>query len=119
VYSITPVHDNETTLLLEYLKKLQQVVTIKDRLCFWQFVKDKQGNLYNMDFNCRPAGGFENGSWDRDIANHNVFDYYIAEQFFPSQIVFNNAVEILYTSKREFGYTDHTKTVTPIEEIII
>lgn len=119
IQSITPVQDNETILLLEYLKKLKQEIHMQDRLCFWQFVKDKQGNLYNMDFNCRPAGGFENGSWDRDIANHNMFDYYILGKTFPSQIKFTNSVELIYNSKREFGYTEYQRTKNPIEEITL
>lgn len=119
IQSITPVQDNETNLLLKYLTKLKQEIQMKDRLCFWQFVKDKQGNFYNMDFNCRPAGGFENGSWDKDIANHNVLDYYISGKTFPSQISFNNAVELIYITKQEFGYTDYDRIVKPIKEITL
>lgn len=115
--SLSPVFDDECLLLIKYLKKLKTSINIKDRLIFWQFVKDKNGNLYNMDFNCRPAGGFENGSYDRDIANHNILDYFLDNKTIPKKIFFKKQVELNYNKDKTFGYSEYIRSVSDIKEI--
>jgi hypothetical protein len=32
-------------------------------------MKDTSGNLYSIDFNLRPFGGWDKGSYDWDVSN--------------------------------------------------
>lgn len=116
-FVICPYFDNETDLLIEYLKKLKTKLLIKDRLLFWQFLKEKDGLLYNMDFNCRPAGGFETGTFDTLIGDCNILDYYVGKQNILENITFTNSVEIEYDILQQFGYSTFVKKVKPIKKI--
>lgn len=119
IHSVSPHIDIEYYQIVDYAKLLANTLDINNRLVFWQFVKSTDGYLYNMDFNCRPAGGFENGSYDTEIANHNVLDYLLDRKSFPNQIKFDKSVEIIYNSKQQFGYTDYRRVVNTIQEKIL
>ena len=114
-YSVSPfVKHNE--LINNYIAKLKTKITLSNKLIFWQFVKPKDSDiLFNMDFNCRPAGGFEQGSYDRDIANHNVLDYYLSNKLPPTQIQFTKQVKCIYKVAQQFGYSDLERQLATID----
>jgi hypothetical protein len=115
--SISPFFDYESQIN-DYLKKLMTKIQLDNKLIFWQFVKPKNDNqIYNMDFNCRPAGGFEAGSYDRDIAGHNVLDYFLQQIQCPDQIQFTKQVECIYKVAQQFGYSDLERKVTEIQPV--
>jgi hypothetical protein len=114
VDSVSPYLEH-TQEIDSYMRILKTKIKLPNKFVFWQFVKPKEENcLYNMDFNCRPAGGFEAGSYDRDIAGHNVLDYFFNKKISPNQITFKSQVECIYTIAQQFGYSDLKRTVTKI-----
>jgi len=102
-YSITPCFDFD---LKSYVKALSSYLEITNRLVFWQFVIDKKGNIYNMDFNCRPVGGFQHGYFDRLISDCDWRKIYM-ENKVPKAINYNKQVKLYYknsNSKNVFNY---------------
>ena len=110
-YCESPYFDIETKQITGYLKKLKTKLEIKDRLIFWQFIKEKNGFLYNLDFNCRPAGGFETGTFDRLIGDFNVLDFYLGHNKMPDAITFSNQVQLTYKYNYQFGYGPFDKKI--------
>lgn len=110
-YAQSPYFSKETNLITEYLSRLKTKVQIKDRLIFWQFIRERNGKLYNLDFNCRPAGGFETGTYDTLIGDCNILDCYISNKGMPQAITFNKQVQIAYKYKQQFGYAPIDKQV--------
>ena len=115
-YAQVPYFSEETNLITKYLEKLKKKIEIRDRLIFWQFVKEKNGNLYNLDFNCRPAGGFETGTYDTLIGDCNILDCYLGKQNMPELITFDKQVQITYKYKQQFGYSPIDKEVVKIDK---
>lgn len=113
IHSISPYFGVETKPIKDYISLLKSKIQLSTRLIFWQFVKEKNGSMFNMDFNCRPAGGFEAGSYDTDISNNNWLDYLIKKNI-PKDITFTHSVEIFYKNKQTFGYTDYNRVKKPI-----
>lgn len=116
MHSISPYFGDDKDTIKDYIKLLKSKITLSNRIIFWQFVKEKNGLLYNMDFNCRPAGGFEAGSYDTDISDNNWLDYFIRNKM-PETITFNNTVEIFYKNKQTFGYSDYSRVKTPMNNL--
>lgn len=80
---------------------------------FWQFIKQRNGKLYNMDFNCRPAGGFENGSYDTDVSDCNWNNILLTDSV-PQTINYHSSVNIEYKTLQTFGYADYKRTKNSI-----
>jgi hypothetical protein len=103
--SYTPyeIRAEDFSIIEESVWKLSQKISVKNRLFGWQFLKDVDGNLYSIDFNLRPFGGYDKGSYDWDISNQNWTSYLFGNKP-PKQIVYTNSVECIYTEKQKFGY---------------
>lgn len=115
-YCQVPYFGKETEQLTKYLEKLKTKIEIRDRLIFWQFVKERNGNLYNLDFNCRPAGGFETGTYDTLIGDCNILDCYLGKTDVPEAITFDKQVQITYKYKQQFGYSPIDKEVIKVDK---
>ena len=87
------------------IKKLSQNISIKNKIFGWQFLFDKNGDLYSIDFNLRPFGGFDKGSYDRSISDQNWIDYLFGKTP-PESILYTHSVKCHYKEKIQFGYSD-------------
>jgi len=103
--SYTPykIRAEDYRIIEESIYKLSQKISIRNRLFGWQFLKDVDGNLYSIDFNLRPFGGYDKGSYDWDISDQNWASYLFGNKP-PKQIFYTDSVECIYTEKRKFGY---------------
>ena len=90
-------------IIEESISKLSQKVSIKNRLFGWQFLKDVEGNLYSIDFNLRPFGGYDKGSYDWDISDQNWASYLFDNEP-PKKIFYTDSIECIYGEKIKFGY---------------
>ena len=68
-------------------------------------LKDKEGNLYSIDFNLRPFGGFDKGSYDTDVSDQN-WSSYLFGNVPPDYITYTDTVRCVYKKKQRFGYSD-------------
>ncbi len=87
------------------IKKLSQNISIKNKIFGWQFLFDKNGDVYSIDFNLRPFGGFDKGSYDRSISDQNWIDYLFGKTP-PESILYTHTVKCHYKEKIQFGYSD-------------
>ena len=107
VESVTPIQLNtdDKTIIEESIKKLSKQIKIENRLFGWQFLKDKNGNLYSIDFNLRPFGGFDMGSYDTDVSDQN-WSSYLFGNVPPDYITYTDTIRCVYKKKQQFGYSD-------------
>ena len=103
--SYTPykMRKEDYNIIEESISKLSQKVSIKNRLFGWQFLKDVEGNLYSIDFNLRPFGGYDKGSYDWDISDQNWASYLFDNEP-PKKIFYTDSIECIYGEKIKFGY---------------
>ena len=107
VESVTPIKLNidDRTIIEDSIKKLSKKIKIENRLFGWQFLKDKKGNLYSIDFKLRPFGGFDMGSYDTDVSDQN-WSSYLFGNVPPDYITYTDTVRCVYKKKQQFGYSD-------------
>ena len=107
VESATPIQLNtdDRAIIEESIKKLSKKIKIENRLFGWQFLKDKNGNLYSIDFNLRPFGGFDMGSYDTDVSDQN-WSSYLFGNVPPDYITYTDTIRCVYKKKQQFGYSD-------------
>ena len=105
--SVTPIKLNidDRTIIEDSIQKLSKKIKIENRLFGWQFLKDKKGNLYSIDFNLRPFGGFDMGSYDTDVSDQN-WSSYLFGNVPPDHITYTDTVRCVYKKKQQFGYSD-------------
>ena len=105
--SATPIKLNidDRNIIEESIRKLSKNITIKNKLFGWQFLKDKNGRLYSIDFNLRPFGGFNMGSYDTDVSDQN-WSSYLFGNVPPDYIMYTDTVRCVYKKKQQFGYSD-------------
>ena len=107
VESVTPIklNNDDRNIVEDSIRKLSKKITIKNKLFGWQFLKDKNGNLYSIDFNLRPFGGFNMGSYDTDVSDQN-WSSYLFGNVPPDYIMYTDTVRCVYKKKQQFGYSD-------------
>ena len=104
----------DKTIIEESIQKLSKEIKIKNKLFGWQFLKDKSGNLYSIDFNLRPFGGFDAGSYDTDISEEN-WSSYLFDNLPPEYITYTDTIECVYKEPRKmFGYGELDKVKTTL-----
>lgn len=105
--SATPIKLNidDRNIIEESIRKLSKNITIKNKLFGWQFLKDKNGRLYSIDFNLRPFGGFNMGSYDTDVSDQN-WSSYLFGNIPPEYITYTDTIRCVYKKKQQFGYSD-------------
>ena len=74
-------------MILDYIRKLCGKIYVRNRLVYWEFIKEKgDENIYHQDFNCRPGGDL----------HHHRRDITVLETDFPT-ILFGGAEKITQT----------------------
>ena len=103
--SYTPyeITDADYEIIEESIWKLSNRIQIQNKLFGWQFMKDTSGNIYSIDFNLRPFGGWDKGSYDWDISDE-IWSSYLFDNKPPTEIKYLHSVECVYTEKQKFGY---------------
>ena len=115
--SITPCTLGEDyNTIDESIKKLSKHLHIHNKIFGWQFLKSKDGNLYSIDFNLRPFGGYDMGSYDTDVSKENWCDY-IFGNIPPAYIDYYSQVMCHYKEKRLFGYSPIKRLKNNIEQM--
>ena len=107
VESVTPINisNDDKNIVEDSIRKLSKEIHIDNKLFGWQFLKDKEGNLYSIDFNLRPFGGFDKGSYDTDVSDQNWSSYLFGDVP-PDYITYTDTVRCVYKKKQRFGYSD-------------
>ena len=107
VESVTPIklNNDDRNIVEDSIRKLSKKIHIDNKLFGWQFLKDKKGNLYSIDFNLRPFGGFDKGSYDTDVSDQN-WSSYLFGNVPPKYITYTDTVRCVYKKKQRFGYSD-------------
>ena len=100
-----------------YIKKLSKQIPIRNKLFGWQFLFDKFGNMYSIDFNLRPFGGFDKGSYDTEVSNESWTSYLFGKTP-PSTIDYYKSVRCVYKEKLQFGYSNIDRIVTKLKDPI-
>ncbi len=90
-------------IISDSVEKLKDLIYIDNKLFGWQFLIDKKNNIYSIDFNLRPFGGFDKGSYDTDVSNQNWVSYLYGGHV-PNNIVYSHQVKCKYNQKTKFGY---------------
>ena len=102
--------------ILYYMKQLKTKINTTGRIMFWQFIKPVDDDcIYNMDFNCRPAGGFENGSYDFDVSDCNWSNILLTDNV-PTHINYHSSIQIDYNIKQTFGYSSYQRTKKQLQK---
>jgi len=111
--SVTPyvLLDSDKTIIEKSIDSLSKKINIENKLFGWQFLKDQSGNLYSIDFNLRPFGGFDKGSYDTDVSDQNWISY-IDGVIPPNNIKYTHSIQCIYKDMQQFGYApwDRIKT---------
>lgn len=105
--------DKDVETIEDSIRALRDLVYIDNKLFGWQFLKDDKGNLYSIDFNLRPFGGFDMGSYDTDVSDQNWISYLYGNDV-PSHIKYHSQVSCVYDQDTPFGYEDWVRVKRPI-----
>lgn len=118
--SYTPyvISKEDYSIIEDSIKKLSKNIRINNRLFGWQFMKTKEGQLYSIDFNLRPFGGFDKGSYDWDVSDQNWIKYIFGKTP-PQKIVYTHSVECIYKNKQQFGYAPWDRVKTALKTQLI
>lgn len=95
--------------------KLRDLLYINNKLFGWQFMVDEHDNIYSMDFNLRPFGGFEMGSYDTDVSDQQWTSFLYGAPV-PEYILYTHQIKCIYDQTEQFGYHkwDRVKTANKI-----
>jgi hypothetical protein len=117
--SITPIklNNDDRNTIEDSIRKLSKKITIKNKLFGWQFLKDKDGKLYSIDFNLRPFGGFDMGSYDIDVSDQN-WSSYLFGNVPPEYITYTDTIQCFYKKPQQFGYSDVDRVKTKLTKTL-
>ena len=77
LYPFTNFPKEDIAIVEEFYKKLKENITVKNRILITEFCRERNGKLYFQEFNSRPSGEFENGTFDWNIGKFNTLvDYF-------------------------------------------
>jgi len=62
----------EIDIIEDFYKKLKENIAVKNRIVSTEFSKERNGELHFQEFNSRPFGQFEIGTYDWDIGKFNT-----------------------------------------------
>tara|TARA_B110001454_G_scaffold203543_1_gene211555 strand:- start:139 stop:804 length:666 start_codon:yes stop_codon:yes gene_type:complete len=62
----------EIDIIEDFYKKLKENITVKNRIVATEFSKERNGKLHFQEYNSRPFGQLEIGSYDWDIGKFNT-----------------------------------------------
>lgn len=118
VQSYTPfqMRHKDFEIIDRCISRLSYRMPIQNRLFGWQFLKSRDGDLYSIDFNLRPFGGYDKGSYDWDVSNQNWATYLLGKRP-PSTIQYHSSVECIYKEKWKFGYAPWERIKTPLNSV--
>ena len=113
--SVTPyvLLDNDKAIIEKSIDSLSKKINIENKLFGWQFLKDQSGNLYSIDFNLRPFGGFDKGSYDTDVSDQNWISY-IDGAVPPNNIKYTHSIQCIYKDMQQFGYAPWDRIITEL-----
>ena len=72
LYPFTEFPKEEIAIVEEFYKGLKEHITVKNRIFYSEFCKERNGKLYFQEFNSRPSGEFEIGTFDWNIGKFNT-----------------------------------------------
>ncbi len=73
-----PYFSKEDIAIVEkFYTKLKEHITVKNRIFYSEFFRERNGKLYFQEFNSRPSGEFEMGTFDWNSGKFNTLvDYF-------------------------------------------
>lgn len=95
--------EEDEAIISDSLEKLYNHLIIHNKIFTWQFLKDRSGNLYSIDFNLRPAGGYHTGEYDTLISDEFWVEYLFGKTP-PEKIKHTYQIKGTYLEPSQFGY---------------
>jgi hypothetical protein len=94
----------EMDIIKNFYKKLKEHITVKNRIVATEWSKEKNGKLHFQEFNSRPFGQLEIGSYCWDIGKFNTVVDFFTQKVQP---------EIEYYQQITSVYLDNIRTNKP------
>ena len=100
----------EIDIIKNFYKKLKENITVKNRIVATEFSKEKNGKLHFQEYNARPFGQLEIGSYDWDIGKFNtivdLFTNKVQDEIEHYQQITSVYLDNIRTNN-EFGWGDY------------
>jgi len=114
----------EIDIIEDFYKKLKENITVKNRIVATEFSKERNGKLHFQEYNSRPFGLFELGSYDWNIGKFNtlvdLFTNTVQDEIEYYQQIISIYLDNVRNDK-EFGwgtYDGLKTTILPYSETI-
>jgi len=98
LYPFTEFPKEDIAIVEEFYKGLKKHITVKNRILYPEFCKERNGKLYFQEFNSRPSGEFENGTFDWNIGKFNTLADYFTNNVQEEIEYYQQTVEIYLES---------------------
>jgi len=107
-YPFTQFPKEDIATIEKFFTKLKEHISIRNRIGITEFCKErKTGKLYFQEFNCRPSGEFEIGTFDWKIGKFNTLVDYFTNNI-PEEIeYYQQNIEIYFDNvfkNEKFGW---------------
>lgn len=98
-YPFTQFPKEDTAIVEKFFTKLKEHITVRNRIGITEFRKErKTGKLTFQEFNCRPSGEFEIGTFDWKIGKFNTLVDYFTNNVQEEIEYYQQTVEIYLES---------------------
>ena len=105
--------EEDEEIIQDSVKKLHNHMKIHNKLYVWQFLKDKSGNLYSIDFNLRPSGGYHTGEYDTLVSDEFWVEYLFGK-IPPKEVKYTHQIKSTYITPMQFGFGEIKRERWPI-----
>ena len=107
-YPFTQFPKEDTAIVEKFFTKLKEHITVRNRIGITEFRKErKTGKLTFQEFNCRPSGEFEIGTFDWKIGKFNTLVDYFTNNIQEEIEYYQQNIEIYFDNVRsdeKFGW---------------
>ena len=107
-YPFTQFPKEDTAIVEKFFTKLKEHITVRNRIGITEFRKErKTGKLTFQEFNCRPSGEFEIGTFDWKIGKFNTLVDYFTNNIQEEIEYYQQNIEIYFDnvcSDEKFGW---------------
>lgn len=106
-YPFTDFPKEDIAIVEEFYTKLKEHITVKNRILITEFCRERNGKLYFQEFNSRPSGEFEIGTFDWNIGKFNTLVDYFTNNVQEEIEYYQQNIQIYFDNVRsdeKFGW---------------
>ena len=106
-YPFTQFPKEDIDIVEEFYTKLKEHITVKNRILITEFCRERNGKLYFQEFNSRPSGEFEIGTFDWKVGKFNTLVDYFTNNVQEEIEYYQQNIEIYFDNVRSdelFGW---------------